>query len=113
GAHPIVHEGITGVLFAVWAPNAQQVSVIGDFNAWDSETNPMYLRWDGSGIWELFIPDLKIGSLYKYFIRSHHQHYEVEKGDPFARFWEKPPLTSSVVWEDNYEWTDDEWMQKR
>lgn len=113
GAHPLTHDGVQGVLFAVWAPNAEKVSVIGDFNHWDPAAHPMFIRWDGSGIWELFIPGLKAGTLYKYFIRSHHQQYEVEKGDPFGRFWERAPLTSTIVWDDDYEWKDDEWMTKR
>lgn len=113
GAHVIEHEGVRGVYFAVWAPNAKSVSVIGDFNDWDKEGNPLSPRWDGSGIWEGFIPNLDKGTIYKYHIRSKFNDYEVDKADPFALYSEVPPKTASVVWDLNYEWNDEEWMRNR
>lgn len=113
GAHVIEHEGVRGVYFAVWAPNAEAVSVIGDFNGWDKDKNPLYPRWDGSGIWEGFIPNLDKGTVYKYHIRSRFNDYEVDKADPFAFYSEIPPKTASVVWDLNYEWNDEEWIRNR
>jgi 1,4-alpha-glucan branching enzyme len=113
GAHLIEHDGMAGVLFALWAPNAAQVSVIGDFNGWDSGAHPLAVRADESGIWEGFVPGVKNGSLYKYHIVSNQNNYVVDKGDPFGFYWELPPKTASVVWDLRYEWKDDEWMQNR
>lgn len=113
GAHVIEHNGVRGVYFAVWAPNAEYVSVIGDFNGWDKALNPLGPRWDGSGIWEGFIPNLDKGTIYKYHIRSRFNNYEVDKADPFAFYSEVPPKTASVVWDLNYEWNDEEWMRNR
>ncbi|KAA5540619.1 1,4-alpha-glucan branching protein GlgB [Adhaeribacter rhizoryzae] len=113
GAHVGEHRGVKGTFFAVWAPNAEQVSVIGDFNFWDHYSYPMHARWDGSGIWETFVPGVGQGTAYKYFIRSKHDHFTVEKADPYAFFAETPPRTASVVWESSYEWQDQEWMQNR
>ncbi|MDT0650943.1 1,4-alpha-glucan branching protein GlgB [Autumnicola edwardsiae] len=113
GSHLMEHEGTQGVYFAVWAPNAEKVSVIGDFNGWDRQTNPMKARNDESGIWEAFIPEAKNGSMYKYYIRSHNNGYEAEKGDPFAFKWETPPNTASVVWDLEGTWNDGHWMKKR
>ena len=104
GSHYLTHEGDEGVYFSVWAPNAKSVHVIGDFNNWDRSSCPMYCRWDSSGIWECFIPHLKPGAIYKYFIRSHVSHQEFEKGDPFAFLWEIPPKTASVVWDLDFTW---------
>lgn len=113
GSHPTVVEGKEGTYFSVWAPNAKNVSVIGDFNNWDSQANPLGVRWDGSGIWEGFIPGVSIGSLYKYHIVSKFGHYNVNKKDPFAFFHETPPGTASIVWNLDYTWNDRKWMKKR
>ena len=112
GSHLMEYMGTEGVYFAVWAPNAEKVSVIGDFNNWNRESHGMRARWDGSGIWEVFIPEAKKGSLYKYFIRSTNG-YEAEKGDPYAFTWETPPNTASVVWDLENTWKDKSWMNKR
>ena len=112
GAHIITHEGQAGVYFAVWAPNARHVSVIGDFNGWNRESHTLKPR-ENSGIWEGFIPELKQGSVYKYFIRSHQHNYQVEKADPFGFYHEIPPKTASIVNDLNYNWQDAEWMQNR
>ncbi len=111
GAHRVTEAGAAGVRFAVWAPNAQSVSVIGDFNDWQAENHPLQVRPDGSGIWEGFIPDVHRGAAYKYRIESHGRVFE--KGDPYARMWEVPPHTGSRVWDDEYEWRDQDWMQQR
>ncbi|GAB4403209.1 MAG: 1,4-alpha-glucan branching protein GlgB [Microscillaceae bacterium] len=113
GAHLLSHEGQAGTYFAVWAPNAHKVSVVGDFNDWNGEAHPLNVRWDSSGIWEGFIPGLGKGTIYKYKIYSQHGGQVFEKGDPFARLWEVPPKTASVVWDDAYEWQDQQWMQSR
>lgn len=113
GAHPIEVDGKKGVYFAVWAPSAKKVSVIGDFNFWVDGKHPLNVRWDNSGIWEGFIPNVKPGTIYKYKIQSNIGNITTEKADPFARFCEVPPRTGSVVWEDNYTWKDTSWMQKR
>jgi 1,4-alpha-glucan branching enzyme len=112
GSHVVEHNGIKGVYFAVWAPNAKQVSVIGNFNSWDRATNLMSARWDGSGIWECFVPHIGHGEVYKYCIIT-HQHEVLEKGDPYAFFWEVPPMTASIVWDLKYKWSDSKWMKKR
>ena len=112
GSHIMEYMGTKGVYFAVWAPNAEKISVIGDFNNWDREANPMSSRWDNSGIWEVFIPEAKKGSLYKYFIKSNNG-YEAEKGDPFAFQWETPPNTASMVWDLENTWNDKLWMKDR
>jgi 1,4-alpha-glucan branching enzyme len=112
GSHPIEVDGQWGTYFAVWAPNGQHVSVIGDFNGWNQESHPLNVRWDGSGIWEGFIPNIGKGTLYKYCIQT-PQGDRIEKGDPFARFWEIPPRTASIVWDLSYEWQDRDWMEER
>ena len=112
GSHLMEYMGTEGVYFAVWAPNAERISVIGDFNNWDRQAHPMNARWDNSGIWEVFIPGAKKGSLYKYFIKSNNG-YEAEKGDPFAFQWETPPNTASVVWDLENTWNDKVWMKDR
>ncbi len=112
GSHLMEYMGTEGVYFAVWAPNAEKISVVGDFNNWDREAHPMNARWDNSGIWEVFIPDAKKGSLYKYFIRSTNG-YEADKGDPFAFQWETPPNTASMVWDLENTWKDKDWMKDR
>ncbi|HEY9221769.1 MAG TPA: 1,4-alpha-glucan branching protein GlgB [Lutibacter sp.] len=113
GSHIISVNGVTGTYFAVWAPSAKQVSVIGDFNHWvDGEFN-LNVRWDSSGIWEGFIPAVGKGNLYKYKIHSNINNYVSEKADPYARRCEHPPKTASVVWEDKYKWEDKSWMHTR
>ncbi|UII34113.1 1,4-alpha-glucan branching protein GlgB [Fulvivirga ulvae] len=113
GSHVIEHKGVKGTYFALWAPSAESVSVIGDFNHWKRNEYPMYVRYDGSGIWETFIPGIGEGTVYKYFIESGHGGYKVEKGDPFAFKWEVPPNTASIVWDITSSWTDKAWMDKR
>ncbi|MCB9772203.1 MAG: 1,4-alpha-glucan branching protein GlgB [Candidatus Omnitrophica bacterium] len=113
GSHLIVRNGKAGVHFAVWAPNAESVSVIGDFNGWAKGKHPLSARWDSSGIWEGFIEGLEKGTLYKYSITSKNQNYSVEKRDPYAFFNEVPPKTASIVWDLENEWTDQSWMKKR
>lgn len=113
GAHLAVAGGVQGTYFAVWAPNAAEVSVIGDFNGWRAGEDPLTVRDDGSGIWEGFVPDIGHGALYKYHIRSRYNDYSVEKGDPFARFWEVPPKTASIVWDLSYTWRDRAWIRRR
>lgn len=113
GAHLVTDQGIAGTYFALWAPNAKKVSIIGDFNNWDKQAHPMNVRWDESGIWELMIPGVEQGSLYKYFIESHNG-YTVEKADPYATRCEQAPATASVVWSlSPYLWQDREWMTER
>jgi 1,4-alpha-glucan branching enzyme len=113
GAHIMESEGKQGVYFALWAPNAYSVSVIGDFNSWERNSHFLRPREDSSGIWEGFIPELGKGTLYKYYIRSNYNGYAVEKGDPFAFYWECPPKTASVVWDTDFTWNDSEWMKNR
>ncbi len=112
GSHLMEYMGTKGVYFAVWAPNAKSVSVVGDFNNWDKGSHKMKSRWDNSGIWETFIPEAKKGTLYKYFISS-NSGYEAEKGDPYAFLWENPPNTASVVWDLENTWKDKSWMKER
>jgi 1,4-alpha-glucan branching enzyme len=112
GSHVAEDNGQAGTYFAVWAPNAKDVSVVGNFNGWNRASNPLAVRTDGSGIWEGFIEGVGSGEYYKYFIRS-HSGYEVEKGDPYAFHWETPPHTASVVWNMDYEWSDQSWLDKR
>lgn len=113
GAHLIEVDGIKGVYFAVWAPTAHSVSVVGDFNYWTQGEHILNVRWDSSGIWEGFIPDVSKGALYKYKIQSSINGVITEKADPFALYCEKPPHTASVVWDLDYKWKDENWMQNR
>lgn len=113
GAHLTVMDGVEGVYFSVWAPNAKKVSVIGDFNGWKVNSHKLGPRWDGSGIWEGFMPGLKKGEIYKYYVVSNHNGYRVDKGDPFAFHWETAPKTGSIVWDLDYKWNDQEWMKER
>ncbi len=113
GAHLLQYEGLEGAFFAVWAPNAESVSVIGDFNGWDVSGHRLKVRQDESGIWEGFIPGLGKGALYKYHIVSRLNDYTVDKGDPFSFFWELPPHTASIVTDLKHEWGDGDWMAKR
>tara|TARA_R110002020_G_scaffold466202_1_gene688549 strand:+ start:119951 stop:121846 length:1896 start_codon:yes stop_codon:yes gene_type:complete len=112
GSRPMVVNGVKGTYFAVWAPTAHVVYIVGDFNYWQ-EDHKLFVRWDGSGIWEGFIPDIGKGTLYKYRIHSNNQGIVTEKADPFARYCEHPPLTASVVWEDKHTWKDAAWMDNR
>lgn len=113
GAHVTEFDGRQGAHFAVWAPNAERVCVIGDFNGWDETRHALVLRGEGSGIWEGFIPGIEPGINYKYRIFSRHQGYRVDKGDPFAFAWEVPPQTAARVWRLDYQWQDHEWMARR
>src|SRR5262249_40539232 len=90
GAHHVDVLGRPGYYFAVWAPNATYVSVIGNFNDWNKETHPLYVRYEKSGIWEGFIPDLAKGEVYKYHIHG-FEGKKLDKGDPYANFWERRP----------------------
>jgi 1,4-alpha-glucan branching enzyme len=112
GAHRLTVDGVAGTRFAVWAPNARQVSVTGEFNAWDKSSHPLCPKGQ-SGIWEGFIPGVAKGAIYKYYIVSHHRGYRVEKADPFAFRAETPPRTASVVWGLDYSWGDQMWMETR
>ena len=113
GSHIVSHKRKKGTYFAVWAPNAKEVSVIGNFNSWDKEASPLLPRWDQSGIWEAFIPGVKHGETYKYAIKTPGENW-IEKGDPFARFWETPPATASIVWDSGkHKWEDKKWMSNR
>ncbi len=112
GAHCVNSGGIEGAYFAVWAPDAYAVHVIGSFNDWQQETHPLRPR-GSSGIWEGFFPDVKKGSLYKYHIVSRTYGYQVDKSDPFSFFNEIPPRTASIVWDLDYAWGDGEWMARR
>ncbi len=112
GAHLLDVGGVAGTYFAVWAPNARWVSVIGDFNRWDPAAHPLRPR-DQSGIWEGFIPGVRAGTRYKYHIVSRHGDYRVDKADPLAFATEPPPRTASLVWDLRYAWGDAEWMTQR
>ncbi|UWY27285.1 1,4-alpha-glucan branching protein GlgB [Flavobacterium sp. TR2] len=113
GAHLTEVDGVKGVYFAVWAPTAKSVSVVGDFNYWTQDEHNLNVRWDSSGIWEGFIPEISKGALYKYKIQSNINGVITEKADPFALYCEKPPHTASVVWDLDYKWKDENWMQNR
>ncbi|MBI4185991.1 MAG: 1,4-alpha-glucan branching protein GlgB [Chloroflexi bacterium] len=112
GAHPLTFNGQEGTYFAVWAPDARQVYVVGDFNGWNRASHPLYHRAQ-TGIWEGFIPGVGRGSLYKYHIKSRYHGYRVDKTDPFAFYNEMPPRTASTVWDLDYSWGDGDWMEKR
>jgi 1,4-alpha-glucan branching enzyme len=112
GAHLTSQEGIAGAHFAVWAPNAERVSVIGSFNNWDKHAHRLQAVGN-SGIWQGFIEGVEQGAQYKYHINSRHMGYRVDKTDPFAFYREVPPRTASIVWSLDYEWNDAHWMQQR
>ena len=112
GAHSLEIDGVEGVYFSVWAPFAKEVSVIGDFNKWHSETHKLLPRWDESGIWEGFIAGLKWGDVYKYGIRT-NKGVLLEKGDPFAVSWEQNLQAGSLVSTTWFEWNDKNWMSDR
>ncbi len=113
GSHPMRREGVEGVYFAVWAPNASSVSVAGDFNGYDPLAHPLKIRGDESGIWEGFIEEVEIGQTYKYHIVGYDgRHFD--KADPYAKYAEKPPRSASRIWSvDDYTWSDKEWMNRR
>ncbi len=112
GSHVIEVDGEWGVCFSVWAPNAVRVSVTGDFNGWNNDAHILNPRWDSSGIWEGFIPGIGKGTVYKYRIDT-KMGVPLDKGDPFARLWETPPRTASVVWEFDHTWKDEKWLAER
>ena len=112
GAHTHEHDGVAGTCFAVWAPNAKSVSVVGDFNGWDRQRHRLKPR-QSSGIWEGFIPGVGSGTLYKYAIDSAASNYQVSKADPYGAFFEVAPKTASIVWDLDYEWNDSDWMKSR
>lgn len=112
GAHVLTAAGVAGTYFAVWAPDAEQVFVIGDFNQWDKSSHPLRPRGQ-SGIWEGFIPGLGPGTLYKYHVVSRFAGYRADKSDPFAFYYEGPPRTASIVWDLKYHWQDRDWMAAR
>ena len=111
GSHLRDHQGASGTSFAVWAPNAQAVRVVGDFNGWDGQGHPMR-SMGGSGVWELFVPDVGEGSAYKYELLTGDGRWIV-KADPMARWAEVPPATASVVTKARHSWQDDAWMERR
>ena len=111
GAHLTTIDNISGVYFAVWAPNARNVSIIGDFNSWDGRKHQM--RRGNTGIWDLFIPELTVGTVYKYEIKSPEGHI-YEKSDPYGYFQEVRPKTASIVTDlSTYEWNDKKWLETR
>jgi len=113
GSHVLENQGTLGTYFGVWAPNAASVAVFGDFNGWNKESHQLMPRWDGSGIWEGWVPHVGNGHVYKYYINSNIGGQKLEKGDPFALRWEESPKTASIVWDTWYEWKDEEWMKTR
>ena len=112
GSHVMEVGGVTGTYFAVWAPNASSIAVIGNFNGWNRSTHALAPRWDSSGIWEGWIPNIGVGEVYKYFIVSNDGQH-LEKADPFALWCEVAPKTASIVWDTWYEWGDADWMKVR
>ena len=112
GSHLLEVNNIKGTYFAVWAPNATYVSVVGQFNQWNKQQHPLRVRLDHSGIWEGFIPGVLQGEAYKYHIHG-FQGVRLDKGDPFAHYWEKRPHTASIVWDIQYDWQDAAWMKSR
>ena len=112
GSHTRVVDGQAGTNFAVWAPDAERVTVHGSFNSWNRDSHPLHPRGQ-SGIWEGFIPGVGHGDSYKYYVVSRYHGYRIEKADPFAVHAETPPRTASKVWDLDYEWHDREWMRDR
>jgi 1,4-alpha-glucan branching enzyme len=113
GSHQMEVNGTQGTFFAVWAPNAEAVSVIGNFNEWTPNLHPLKVREDESGIWEGFISYVGQGEIYKYHIISKYNSYKVDKADPFSFYSQVPPKTASIIWKLNYEWKDEQWMKNR
>ncbi len=112
GSHQIEVLNTNGYYFAVWAPNATFISVTGNFNDWNKESHPLFVRLDNSGIWEGFIPNMQKGEVYKYHIHG-FKGRRLDKGDPYANFWEVRPGTASITWDLDYGWQDKDWMKKR
>ncbi len=112
GAHPSTVNGEQGAHFSVWAPNAERVSIIGDFNNWNGESHPLRSKGE-SGIWEGFLVGIGTGTHYKYHIATKYLGYVVDKADPFALYAQMPPETASVVWDLEYSWGDQKWMGER
>ena len=112
GAHPGDDGDRQGTWFAVWAPDAESVTVIGDFNGWDQRATPMAQRAQ-SGVWEAFVPDVTPGVRYKYHVVSRYRYYRADKADPFAFYAETPPARASVVWDLEYDWWDADWLLAR
>src|SRR5919198_4880390 len=112
GAHPGVLDGVEGTYFAVWAPSAERVALVGDFNRWHGGRHRLRAR-GSSGIWEGFVPDVEQGALYKFRISQRDGARALEKADPFAFAAELPPKTASVVWDLEYEWHDGAWLSSR
>jgi 1,4-alpha-glucan branching enzyme len=112
GSHARTVDGIEGTSFAVWAPDASKVYVMGAFNGWNKESHPLSPS-GSSGIWEGFLPEVRQGESYKYHVVSRYHGYEVDKADPFAFHTETPPRTASIIWDLDYEWHDQEWLQNR
>jgi len=114
GAHPRVVNGVAGINFAVWAPSARAISVIGDFNDWNRSATPMHIRHETLGIWECFVPNLPLGVHYKYTIYSRYNNYSVDKTDPYGFATELRPNTASIVTDiHQHTWQDSEWMTQR
>jgi 1,4-alpha-glucan branching enzyme len=113
GCHFTADAGVEGAHFAVWAPNAERVTVVGDFNDWDPGRHPLTPRSDDSGVWEGFVPHVQPGARYKYQIESRYNGYKVAKADPYGFYCEEAPDTASRAWRLDYEWHDQEWMSHR
>ena len=113
GSRELVIDGVKGTYFAVYAPAARAVEVIGNFNQWNGRRHQLHVRWDSSGIWEGWIPELKLGELYKYRIYSNYDHHVREKADPYGLAFEQAPRTSTITWDTWYEWRDEDWMAER
>ena len=104
--------GVHGTYFSVWAPNATAVFVKGNFNDWNNEAHPLKVRQESSGIWEGFIPNIGQGEVYKYHIHG-YKGIKLDKGDPYAHYWELRPLTASITWQTAYQWKDQQWLEDR
>ena len=104
--------GVQGTYFSVWAPNATAVFVTGNFNHWNNEAHPLKVRLESSGIWEGFIPHVGQGEVYKYHIHG-YKGVKLDKGDPYAHYWELRPETASITWQTAYEWKDHQWLEDR
>ena len=112
GAHPHSVDGLHGTYFAVWAPNAASVSVIGDFNDWRRDRHPMRMHGQ-SGIWEVFVAGVHVGAIYKYHVVGRTAGYRVDKADPYGFRQQNAPQKGSIVWNLDYTWGDDAWMAQR
>ncbi|MGD2278838.1 MAG: 1,4-alpha-glucan branching protein GlgB, partial [Candidatus Omnitrophota bacterium] len=113
GAHSMNVKGAEGTFFSIWMPNAEYVSVIGNFNDWNKEAHPLMERKDASGIWEGFVGGVGKGEVYKYFVHSKYHNYKVDKSDPYGFFWELSPQTATITWGLEYKWGDDKWIKSR